>query len=49
MSGIYLTGKHTCTVIEANKFIGYNKFAGIKLEREASAIITKNKIVRNLA
>ena len=47
-NGIYCTGKNNRVWIESNYFIGYNKFAGIKLEDEATSMIYKNTIMKNM-
>jgi F-box protein 11 len=47
-NGINCNGNNNFTRIENNTFIGYNKRAGIKADNNASIIVYKNMIGKNL-
>jgi F-box protein 11 len=42
-------GENNFSRIENNKFIGYNKKAGVRADNMASILIFKNNISKNLA
>jgi F-box protein 11 len=46
--GIYCVGYNNMTKIIENKSISYNKLAGIKIDLEASCLIIKNHVFKNI-
>jgi hypothetical protein len=48
-NGVLVSGNNNFTRIIGNPFIGYNKLAGIRVEKSAHASIVKNSICKNLA
>ncbi len=48
-NGIYISGNNNFCRIVGNPFIGYNKQAGIRVDKSAHASIIRNSICKNLA
>ena len=48
-NGIHITGVENYARVVGNPFIQYNKFAGVRVDQSAAAVILRNSVSKNLS
>ena len=47
MNGVLIEGENNRSVVLNNHLVGFNGEAGVKVEREAFAVVSNNKVYKN--